>query len=74
MNGKRARQLRKMAKMEMSGNAQTVDRELVLARIGNADRVINEPLTVRAMYLKLKVAYGNFISSGRKVPPNQSDS
>jgi hypothetical protein len=56
MNGKMAKRLRRMAKMEMSSNATTVDRELVLARVRNGDRVINEPLSVRAMYLKLKWA------------------
>jgi hypothetical protein len=58
MNGKMAKRLRKMAKLEMSSNANTVDRELVLARVHHAHRVINEPLSVRAMYLKLKWAYG----------------
>ena len=56
MNGRMSKKLRKMAKMEMSGNATTVDRELVLARVAGGDRIINEPLTVRAMYLKLKWA------------------
>lgn len=56
MNGKMAKRLRKMAKLEMSSNATTVDRELVLARVHGGDRVINEPMSVRAMYLKLKWA------------------
>ena len=67
MNGKMAKRLRKLAKMEMSSNANTVDRELVLAKVNNAYRVINEPMTVRAMYQKLKWAYGE---SQRK-PINQ---
>ena len=67
MNGKMAKRLRKMAKLEMSGNATTVDRELVLAKVNNAHRVINEPMTVRAMYLKLKWAYGE----SRRKPINQ---
>jgi hypothetical protein len=57
MNAKKAKQLRKLAKFEMSANAETIDRELVLARIKNADRVINEPMSVRGFYLKLKDAY-----------------
>lgn len=73
MNGKMAKRLRKLAKLEMSGNAQTVERELVLARVAGADRVINEPLTVRAFYLKLKDAYGDFRSGVRKTPQKQSD-
>ena len=67
MNGKLSKRLRKLAKMEMSGNATTVDRELVLARVRGADRVVNEPMTVRAMYLKLKWAYGE----SRRKPINQ---
>lgn len=72
-SGKVSKRLRKLAKLEMSGNAQTVDRELVLARVRGADRVINEPLTVRAFYLKLKSAYADYSRGVRKVQPNQSD-
>lgn len=56
-----SKRLRKLAKMEMSSNANTVDRELVLAKVHNSYRVVNEPLTVRAMYLKLKWAYGESV-------------
>jgi hypothetical protein len=73
MNGKMARRLRKLAKLEMSSNKETVDRELVLARVRGADRVVNEPLSVRAFYLKLKDAYGDFSRGVRKAQPNQSD-
>ena len=66
MNQKMAKRLRKLAKFEMSANAETIERELVLARIKNADRVINEPLTVRAYYLKLKDAYTDSVRSGAK--------
>lgn len=62
-----SKRLRKMAKLEMSSNANTVDRELVLAKVHHAHRVINEPLSVRAMYLKLKWAYGE----SRRKPINQ---
>lgn len=74
MNGKLARRLRKLAKQEMAGNAQSVDRELVLARVRGADRVVNEPLSTRAMYLKLKSVYIDYASGRLKVRPNQSDS
>ena len=60
MNGKKARALRKMAEVEMYSNKENVDRELVVARIKGHDRVINEPLSTRAMYLRLKGAYGDF--------------
>jgi hypothetical protein len=59
MNGKMAKRLRKMAKFEMSAGKQVIDRELVLARFGRHDRVINEPLSVRYFYLQLKEAYNN---------------
>lgn len=60
MNGKKARRLRKMAEIEMYSNKENVPRELVVARIKGHDRVINEPMSTRFMYLKLKRAYGNF--------------
>ena len=63
MRQKVAKRLRKLAKLEMSANAQTVERELVVARVRGADRVINEPLSVRAFYLKLKDAYRDAKSS-----------
>lgn len=66
MRAKKAKQLRKLAKFEMSANAETVDRELVLATVKGHDRVINEPLTVRAFYLKLKDAYSDAVRSGKK--------
>lgn len=74
MNGKMAKRLRKMAKLEMSTNKETVDRELVLARVAGSDRVINEPMSVRAMYLKLKDAYDDFKGGARIARQNQSDS
>jgi hypothetical protein len=58
MNGKKARALRKMATVEMYSNKENVPRELVVARIKGHDRVINEPMSTRAMYLRLKTAYG----------------
>lgn len=67
MNGKMAKRLRKMAKLEMSSSPNTVDRELVLAKVNGAYRVINEPMTVRAMNLKLKWAY----KESRRKPINQ---
>ena len=60
MNAKMAKRLRKLAKLEMSANKETVERELVLARVKGHDRVINEPLSVRAFYLQLKDAYSDF--------------
>lgn len=58
MNGKKAKRLRKMAEIEMYSNKENVPRELVVARIKGHDRVINEPMSTRAMYLRLKNAYG----------------
>ena len=49
-----------MAEIEMYSNKENVPRELVVARIKGHDRVINEPMSTRFMYLKLKRAYGNF--------------
>lgn len=46
-----------MAREEMAGDKGVADRELVLARINGHDRVVNEPITVRAMHLQLKGAY-----------------
>lgn len=73
MNGKLARRLRKLAKLEMSSNKETVERELVLATVKGHDRVINEPLSVRAFYLKLKDAYDDSKRTGHKARQNQSD-
>lgn len=67
MNGKLAKRLRKLAKLEMSANAETVDRELVIARVRGHDRIINEPLTVRAFYTQLKDAYKDYASGVRKI-------
>lgn len=64
MNGKMSKRLRKLAKAEMAGNASAVDRELVLARVKNSDRVINEPMSVRAFYRALKDAYSESVHSG----------
>jgi hypothetical protein len=60
MNAKKARALRKMAAIEMHTNKENVPRELVVARVRGHDRVINEPMSARAMYLQLKRAYVNF--------------
>lgn len=57
MNGKKAKTLRRMAREEMAGDNGVVDRELKIARVRGADRIINEPLSVRAMNLQLKKAY-----------------
>ena len=46
-----------MARQEMAGDAKAVDRELVLAKVKGAYRVINEPMSVRAMNQALKGAY-----------------
>lgn len=56
MNGKTAKRLRKMARMEMSGDQGVQERELVIARRHGNDVVINNPNTNRAMYLSLKSA------------------
>lgn len=52
-----AKRLRKMARDEMQGDRGLVDRELVIASIKGHERVINEPISVRAMTLQLKDAY-----------------
>jgi hypothetical protein len=57
MNGRTARKLRKMAAVEMYTNKENVPRELVVATIKGHDRVINEPMSTRAMYRHLKTAY-----------------
>lgn len=57
MNSKLAKKLRRMARDEMFGDKNVIDRELVIARINDADRVVNEPISNRAMYLQLKGAY-----------------
>jgi hypothetical protein len=65
MNGKTAKKLRKMARIEMAGNRESVERELVIATIRGHDRVINEPLSVRAMSQHLKTAYKRTVGSAR---------
>ena len=65
MNGKKAKALRKMARIEMTGNAEAVERELVVATVRGHDRVINEPLSVRAMHQHLKRAYKSVVGSAR---------
>lgn len=57
MNGKRARELRRMAREEMAKDKGRVDRELVIARVSGHDRIVNEPISVRTMNLQLKKAY-----------------
>lgn len=73
MNQRLAKRLRKLAKMEMAGNANNVDRELVLARINNAHRVINEPISTRSMYLQLKGAYKESVQRGLVARVNHSE-
>jgi len=57
MNGKLAKRLRKMAREEMVGDRGVVDRELKAAKVNGHVRVVNEPISVRAMHLQLKSAY-----------------
>lgn len=64
MNGKLAKRLRQMAREEMAGDRGVVDRELKVARVKGHDRVVNEPLSVRAMHLQLKGAYKRSRASG----------
>ena len=64
MRGKIAKALRRMARDEMSANPEAVERELLLARVRGANRVVNEPMSVRAMNLQLKQAYKNSVRSG----------
>lgn len=64
-SGKTSKKLRKMAAIEMAGNRETVERELVIANIKGHDRIINEPLSVRAMYQHLKTAYKRFTAPKR---------
>lgn len=65
MNQKKAKALRKMARIEMHTNKENVPRELVIATIKGHDRVINEPMSTRAMYLHLKAAYTRFTPGPR---------
>jgi len=65
MNGRTAKKLRKLARMEMAGNTESVERELVIATIKGHDRVINEPLSVRAMSQHLKTAYKRVVGTAR---------
>lgn len=60
MNAKIAKRLRRLARLEMSANKETVDRDLVVARINGHDRVINEPMSVRSFYLALKTSYADY--------------
>lgn len=64
MNGKKAKILRRMAREEMAGDKHVVDRELKVAKVRGAYRVINEPLSNRAMNLQLKKAYNNAKRTG----------
>lgn len=64
-SGKTAKKLRRMARQEMASNKDAVDRELVLARIRGHDQVINEPLSVRAMYQHLKGAWHRAVGTAR---------
>ena len=73
MNSKLAKRLRRLARSEMSGSPNTVDRELVLARVRGHDRVVNEPLSVRAFYLQLKKAYLQYASGRRVVDKQRQD-
>lgn len=57
MNGKIAKRLRKIAREEMMTDKGVVERELVIARVRGHDRVVNEPISVRAMHKHLKSAY-----------------
>lgn len=57
MNGKKAKALRRMAREELSGDRNAVDRELVIARVRGHHRIINEPLSVRAFNSQLKKHY-----------------
>jgi hypothetical protein len=73
LNGKLAKRLRRLAKQEMSANVETVDRELVVARVRGHDRIVNEPMSVRAFYSQLKGAYKDYASGVRKPQPPQSE-
>lgn len=57
MRNSKAKQLRRMAKIEMSSDAGNQDRELVLVRRHGHDAVVNNPRTTRAMYLALKNSF-----------------
>lgn len=57
MNGKMAKKLRRMAREEMATDRGLVERELVIAKVGGHDRIVNEPISVRSMHLQLKKAY-----------------
>lgn len=57
MNSKRAKTLRRMARIEMFGDQDVKDREIVVARQHGHDVLINNPNTNRAMYRSLKSAY-----------------
>lgn len=57
MNGKMAKRLRRLAREEMMTDRGVVERELVIARVRGHDRVVNEPISVRAMNQQLKSAY-----------------
>lgn len=65
MNQKKAKALRRMARAEMAANPNSVERELLVATIRGHDRVINEPLSVRAMHQHLKRAYKQFDAGPR---------
>ena len=62
MNGKRAKAIRNLAIDNAPADAGM--RELVLARRGNRDVVINHPNSVRAMEKALKKAYKEAARNG----------
>ena len=64
MNGKKSKLLRRLARAEMAGDKGVVERELVIARVQGHDRIVNEPISVRAMHLSLKNAYKRARSAG----------
>jgi hypothetical protein len=57
MNSKQAKTLRRMARLEMSGDQGVQEREIVIARKNGHDVLVNNPGTNRAMYRSLKLAY-----------------
>lgn len=62
MNGKRAKQLRRMAREECAGDpSMSQERELVIAQFRGHDRIINDPYTVHNLSKCLKKAYNKSI-------------
>lgn len=64
MRAKVAKALRRMAREEMAGDKGLVERELVIAKVRGHDRIVNEPISVRAMNLQLKEAYKRAVRAG----------